>query len=93
MRKHLVNGYLIVHGQSIHVFANEVIAPSMPQAAIIGKNKLKVIFENVGDIVELPNCIFEKSACAGFYVDVKDIGHVDNVFKRIWNKRPRLIWR
>lgn len=84
MRKYLVKGYMIVHGQKIKVM-QDVLHRDRPEYAVIFfRNRLKKAFEKQSNIVEFDNCVFEKDACSGVFVEIDDIGPQYKIFQKIW---------
>jgi len=86
MRKYEVKGYVIVHGQNIKVIEQNVFAEKITDALIHCKIKLKRLFETEETNIELDNCIFDKNACAGIFVEATDLGNAHNWFQRMMRK-------
>ena len=93
LRKFKADGFIIVQGAIIQVLKNYYYCETKEMAFATMTHRLKLAFEKEGDIIELDNCIFEKKHCAGVFCEMQDLGPAHNIFKRIWDKIPKLRWK
>ena len=97
-KKYRTKGYVIVHGQKILVISDIVHAVTHEHAVVRTREQLRRAFMNTGDVVEFSNCVFEKEACSGLFVDAEYIGNAYNIFQRFFrwliSKMPfRVTWK